>query len=157
MQAKEAAHNYLWQTSDAIFGAIVLVSIALEMVYPLAIGIRGLPRICLGAQGVIFGAAWIAASKRALARAGQPSAPGVPTSRLVKTGVFNSSRNPLYLGLLLVQAGLGIAIGWAWLVVMVLPATTIVYFILIRPEERYLEATFGEEYRHYKQSTRRWL
>ena len=44
-----------------------------------------------------------------------------------------------------------------WVLLMVLPAVTVVHFGIIKREERYLEAKFGDEYREYKTTVRRWV
>jgi protein-S-isoprenylcysteine O-methyltransferase Ste14 len=45
----------------------------------------------------------------------------------------------------------------AWIIVTLLPAIAVMSFVVIPREERYLEARFGEEYKTYKASVRRWL
>ncbi len=79
------------------------------------------------------------------------------TSSLVISGVYRLSRNPMYVGALLVLAG------WAaflshWLPVLFLPAF-VVYMnrFQIGPEERVLSGKFGADYERYKQTVRRWL
>lgn len=78
-------------------------------------------------------------------------------SRLVVVGAYQYTRNPMYLGLLL------ILVGWAvWLgglsVWFVLPAFVVVLtHVQIVPEERALEAKFGEDYRAYRREVRRWF
>ena len=78
-------------------------------------------------------------------------------SCLVADGVFRVSRNPMYLGLLLLLIGWAVWLGTAspWLVpplfVIVISAAQIV------PEEQALEELFGEEYRAYRQRVARWI
>jgi protein-S-isoprenylcysteine O-methyltransferase Ste14 len=79
------------------------------------------------------------------------------TSALVTTGVHGFSRNPMYLGLLLVLAG------WAfylanWVAVLLLPAFVLyINRYQIQPEERVLAERFGEDYAAYRKAVRRWL
>ena len=96
-------------------------------------------------------------SKKELIRLGQPSEPRKPTTRIVREGLYKYSRNPMYTGLALCYAGLGIAIDKPWLLIMLVPTVIIVHYLLIRPEERYLEAKFGEEFMRYKKTVRRWI
>ena len=76
---------------------------------------------------------------------------------LVTTGLYRHTRNPMYLGLLLLLLGLGIFLGSAS------PFITLPIFIVILtvqqiiPEEKILEQKFGQQYRDYKQSVKRWL
>jgi protein-S-isoprenylcysteine O-methyltransferase Ste14 len=79
------------------------------------------------------------------------------SSSLVVSGIYRVSRNPMYLGFLLVL------IGWAIFLSHVLPFLFLPVFVAymnrfqILPEERVLSAKFGEGYDRYKQAVRRWL
>lgn len=85
-----------------------------------------------------------------------PTAPGRTTS-IVTSGIYKSSRNPMYLGFALCLAA------WAvWLrsppALLVLPGFVLyMNCFQIRPEERLLSEKFGSEYARYCQSVRRWL
>ena len=86
----------------------------------------------------------------------KPATPG-RTSCLVTTGVYGFTRNPMYLGTLL------ILLGWAVVLespfALVLPAAFIFYMnrFQIRPEERTLSALLGRDYSDYLRHVRRWL
>jgi protein-S-isoprenylcysteine O-methyltransferase Ste14 len=78
-------------------------------------------------------------------------------STLVATGPFSFTRNPMYLGL--VTIGLGAAL-WSgtwlmWLVPIIL--FVLDNFVIIPFEENSMERTYGETYREYKASVRRWI
>ena len=79
------------------------------------------------------------------------------TSALVADGVYRVTRNPMYLGMLLILAA------WAaWLsngAALVLLACFVVYMnrFQIAPEERALEARFGVAFADYRRAVRRWL
>jgi protein-S-isoprenylcysteine O-methyltransferase Ste14 len=79
------------------------------------------------------------------------------TTALVVSGPFRLSRNPTYLSLTLLQLGLAFAAQSAWLLIAVVPAVIATHWCVIRREERYLEAKFGEEYRNYAATVRRWI
>ncbi|MFW9856936.1 MAG: methyltransferase family protein [Candidatus Thorarchaeota archaeon] len=78
-------------------------------------------------------------------------------TRLVTTGPFQISRNPIYFGGVILSLGIAILLGS--LITFVFPAALL--WILNRYyipfEERNLENTFGEEYLKYKQKVRRWI
>ena len=101
-------------------------------------------------------ASWAAATFRRAGTTLNPIAPS-KASRLVTHGPYRITRNPMYLGLLL------ILLGWAgWLGTLsgffVLPLfMAVVTYQQILPEERALEALFGEEYARYKQRVNRWI
>lgn len=77
-------------------------------------------------------------------------------STLVQTGPFRFTRNPIYLGNLIML--LGLLIVWSSIVILV--GLIFVYFVFqyfIKREEVILEEEFGEEYRLFKMQVRRWL
>lgn len=79
------------------------------------------------------------------------------TSSLVTTGIFRISRNPMYLGDLLVLAALAV---WLGNVVNVVLLVFFIWYInrfQIIPEERALTNLFGESYVAYFSRVRRWL
>jgi protein-S-isoprenylcysteine O-methyltransferase Ste14 len=80
-----------------------------------------------------------------------------PATSLQTEGIYSLSRNPMYLGLILVYSGLAFIFGnwWTFLLLPVLFA--LVTFLIIRPEEKYLSRAFGDSYSAYRKSTRRWL
>jgi len=76
---------------------------------------------------------------------------------LVTSGVFGVSRNPMYLGLLLLLAGWAVWLGSAsvWLIP---PLFAIAITCLqIIPEERALERLFGPQYTQYRRRVARWI
>ena len=79
------------------------------------------------------------------------------TTKLVSTGIFRFSRNPMYLSLLLMLIAwalwLGNSLTWLGVIVFIL----VMNRFQIAREEAYLENKFGDEYRRYKQKVRRWL
>ncbi len=78
-------------------------------------------------------------------------------SRVVTTGVYGISRNPMYLGasFLLLAVALFFTDGVAVMMALLYPVY--LNFFQIIPEERALEEKFGDEYREYKQRVRRWI
>jgi protein-S-isoprenylcysteine O-methyltransferase Ste14 len=74
---------------------------------------------------------------------------------LVTTGVFARSRNPIYLSLVLVAFGVSLALGRP-LLVAVACAAPVYFHFLIRREERFLAAHYGEAYARYCERAPRW-
>jgi protein-S-isoprenylcysteine O-methyltransferase Ste14 len=62
----------------------------------------------------------------------------------------------MYVGMALIQLSVGVALGDAWIIVLVPLVLLVIYTIAIRHEEAYLERKFGETYAGYK-AVRRWL
>lgn len=81
---------------------------------------------------------------------------GVPAA-LVTSGPFRVTRNPMYVGILLMLSGIACLFGTVgpWLVVPVLGVVFDVIFI--RLEEKQMDILFGAAYRRYKAKVRRWI
>lgn len=157
--SKDVAHKSWWQVFEVIFGIPFLAAIALQLAVPLSLR-RGFLKpaiIPTGAALIIVGAALVVLARRELAHHGQPTDPGHPTSKVVTTGVFSVSRNPLYLGGVCILVGIALAVNLPWVLVLLLPALVACHYVLIVPEERYLAAKFGKDYRTYAASVRRWV
>jgi protein-S-isoprenylcysteine O-methyltransferase Ste14 len=83
--------------------------------------------------------------------------PREPTTAIVTGGPYRFTRNPLYLSMTLVYAGIT-ALANALPAALLLPA--VLAFMrrgVIEREERYLERKFGDEYMDYKARVRRWI
>ncbi len=80
-----------------------------------------------------------------------------PTSALITSGAYARSRNPLYVGLILLYLAGAAAVDSLWLLALAVPAIVSLQAGVIVREERYLEAKFGEAYRDYARRVRRWL
>lgn len=153
----KAAHSHPWKISDVVLFPMAALGLFAEWLWPGTLYLWRPVGVVVGLALFVFGFWLIGRSKRELDRRDQPSLPGTPTTELVTTGPFAWSRNPNYLGAGL--AGLGGAIGLdaPWLIGATLVAALILDVWMIRPEEAYLEAEFGETYREYRRRTRRWL
>ncbi len=79
-----------------------------------------------------------------------------PVSSLVQNGPLRYSRNPGYLSLTMIYAGIAILRNALW-AILFLPLLLVTQRELIEREERYLERTFGEEYLAYETRVRRWV
>lgn len=110
-----------------------------------------------GAAGIAAGVLLIGWAFWLFRRAGTEVDPYRPTSAIVSSGPYRYSRNPIYVGLVLVYAGLAALFGgpWCWLLLPV--AIAVLHFGVIRREEAYLERRFGDDYRAYRGRVRRWL
>ena len=79
------------------------------------------------------------------------------TSQLVTVGIYRFTRNPVYLGFLLILVGISLNSGSYW--GMLLAPILVILFnqLVIWPEEEYLAYKFGEQYRRYRAKVRRWI
>jgi protein-S-isoprenylcysteine O-methyltransferase Ste14 len=108
---------------------------------------------------VLFGSIVLLVSVRSFAKAGTTVNPIEPekADRLVTSGLYRFTRNPMYLGMLLVLFALAFALqNIAAFSGPLLYALSITLFQII-PEERVLEGKFGIAFAAYRKQTRRWL
>ena len=89
--------------------------------------------------------------------AGTHANPAKPALLIVRSGPYRFTRNPMYLALCLVQAGIGFLLNDWITLLFVVPLALVLHFGVILPEERYLEAKFGEQYLALKREVRRWI
>jgi protein-S-isoprenylcysteine O-methyltransferase Ste14 len=155
----DSAHKSRWEIAEVVFGIPFLISIAINFVVPFSLpqGIFRQILIPVGIVLVLMGIGFIVLARREFAYFSQPTDPGHPTSKVIKTGMFAISRNPLYLASVLVFLGLALALNMLWALVTLLFSIIICLYVLIIPEEQYLTEKFGEEYKEYTASVHRWL
>jgi protein-S-isoprenylcysteine O-methyltransferase Ste14 len=92
-----------------------------------------------------------------LGRARTTVLPHRGVSVLVTTGPFRFRRNPIYLGEVMMFLGLAELTKSVWLVILAPVFALLITWLAILPEERHLEARFGDAYRAYRARTRRWI
>jgi protein-S-isoprenylcysteine O-methyltransferase Ste14 len=79
-----------------------------------------------------------------------------PKDEVITKGLYGVTRNPEYIGILLIQSGLGIACA-SWLYLLLTVITLILFDANLSAEERYCLYKYGEEYRKYKSRIPRWI
>jgi len=83
--------------------------------------------------------------------------PYAAATRLCVGGPFRFSRNPIYLGDWLILVGLSLWLATWWPILFAPAVWLMLRYWVIRHEEDHLEAKFGQEFRDYKASVRRWI
>ncbi len=78
-------------------------------------------------------------------------------SALVNTGIFKLSRNPMYLGMLLLLTAWTIWLGNIMNIALLILFPLYITRFQIKPEEEALTGLFGEEFTQYCLNTRRWI
>ena len=141
-----------------VFLALIGVGMAIDrFAGPFALPVSRSVRL---ACAVVFGLAGLAAVSSALwrfYRTGQDPEPWKPSPVLIGQGPYRFSRNPMYLGMVLLQISAGVILDNLWIVLLSGPALLVVHFTAVKPEERYLAAKFGEAYRDYCALVPRYL
>ena len=95
--------------------------------------------------------------ERAMRQADTPSNPYKPVERIATEGPFRYTRNPGYLAMAMIYAGIASLANALWAVLLLPVALVVIQRGVIEREERYLEGKFGEEYLSYKAQVRRWI
>ncbi|MEX0627543.1 MAG: isoprenylcysteine carboxylmethyltransferase family protein [Cucumibacter sp.] len=140
-----------------LLGLALVVAVALEWLDPLrfldppfgwqfwaGVGLTAL------AAGLTF---WGA---REFSRRGTHVNPSLPAKLIVDSGPFRFVRNPMYSGFVLLLAGLSLAIGLEWGLLLAPLLWLSLHFLIVKREERYLSAKFGTVYDDYRRRVRRW-
>jgi protein-S-isoprenylcysteine O-methyltransferase Ste14 len=132
--------------------AAVLIGVFLDWLLPAYVLVVLLSlevRIVLGVLLMAAGAALAIYGRGTFVRSGTEVNPYKPSSTLVTTGIYAHVRNPMYIGLAFLVAGIGVALASDWTLVMLVAAAVTIHRGVVQREERYLEAKFGEPYRQY--------
>lgn len=77
--------------------------------------------------------------------------------RLVVTGPYRFSRNPMYVAWSAIYVGLSFVIVTAWPLVLLPLVLVVMHYVGVLREERHLEGRFGDEFRSYRARVRRYL
>ena len=132
--------------------AVVVVALLLDKVFP------------IGVAGAVFGRSWRAAICAALVvaaawpmaraimrfrRSGTPVETWKPTTVLAVRGIYKRTRNPIYQAFALFVLGLAFAFASDWMFLLFPLGALVIHFGVVRREERYLAARFGDDYRQY--------
>jgi protein-S-isoprenylcysteine O-methyltransferase Ste14 len=120
-------------------------------------GLDDLPARIIGYGLGAAGVALVAWGLLTLRNAGTTMQPHKRVDRLVTHGAFRFRRNPIYMGEVLIFLGLAQVTGNIWFAIIAPAFALAVLVLAILPEERHLEARFGEAYLDYKARTRRWF
>ena len=140
-----------------LFLGSILLGVLLQLVIAVGFTTHTAWRVPFGLALVALGVAamaWVIVEMR---RTHQDPDPRKPTPELIVGGPFRLARNPIYTGMALIQLGIGIALANVWIVLLLAPTLWILRREVIEKEEAYLERKFGDAYRTYKSSVRRWL
>lgn len=92
-------------------------------------------------------------------RHGTTPDPRVPeqSSALVTSGIYRCSRNPMYLGFVLLLLAQAVFLNSLWLLFLIALFVAYLQRFQILPEERAMQQLFGDSYRLYCQKVRRWI
>jgi protein-S-isoprenylcysteine O-methyltransferase Ste14 len=133
-----------------------LVGVALEQAFPI-----DAPPVGIAAAGAVLGVAgWLAldgAAMLAFRRAGTSLRRTRPSAVFVTGGPYRFSRNPMYLGMACLYAGLALALGVVCALLVLPLVIAAVDQLVVAIEEAYLVRRFGDAYCQYMARVRRWI
>ena len=132
---------------------VLIQSAVLPLRFPLPRGVTSIA----GGTLVAIAVGLFVWALRLFRATGQHPRPWLPTPSLIFSGPYRFSRNPIYVAMTSTQIGLGLLFDNGWIVLLSAAALTTIHFIAVRPEEAYLAERFGEPYRRYLASVRRYL
>jgi protein-S-isoprenylcysteine O-methyltransferase Ste14 len=134
-----------------------VAGLGLDWLYPLRFVADPIPAVWVGGAMFAVGfalAIWAIATIR---NAGTRVETTEPTTAIVANGPYRFTRNPIYIAMLLGQAGLAVGFDSLWILAALVPFYLVIRYGVIAREEAYLERKFGEVYFDYKSRVRRWL
>lgn len=139
--------------------ATIILGLLLDWLLPadvLTVFLSGTVRTILGVAFIGAGLALVIAANIVFRTAGTHPEPWKSSTALVTDGIFAWLRNPVYVGGTIFLVGLAVLLASDWMLVMTVGFFVLLHFGVVKREERYLEAKFGERYRHYRNRVPRY-
>ena len=134
----------------------MLALIALHFLLPIT-GVLEVPWNLTGLIPVIIGAILNLLADNDFKKHNTTVKPFEKSSVLITKGVFNITRNPMYLGMALLLIGAAMILGSLSPYICVIVFILLMNVVFIKAEEKQLADVFGDEWEKYKQSVRRWI
>lgn len=131
----------------------LIAQVVLYFTFPVLVNLS----ILFGILILITGISLVYISLRKLSKMKTTFIPDGKPEKLVKDGPFRFSRNPIYLGMLLILVGVSISLQSFSSLMISIVFGLIINFTWIKHEEKKLEDIFDSEWEEYSKRTRRWL
>ena len=136
-------------------GAMLLAVVAHYLVPLMAVVAS--PWHWAGAALIATGLAFVVLPARQFQARGTTIKPFQDATVLVSDGFFAVSRNPMYLGMVIVVGGVAVFLGSLSPFIVVAAFALVLDRRFVVPEEKALEQSFGDAFRQYRKRVRRWL
>ena len=157
IQSKHGGAN-VWLPPPLFFAAGVVAGLLVQYaVRPFPAPIGRTPRLIAACVVGVAGLGLGLSTLLLFRRSGQDPRPWKPSPEMILRGPYRFSRNPMYVGMLLLQSSIGLFVDDLWIVLLSVPALILVHYTAVLPEERYLADRFGEAYQNYIGTVRRYL
>ena len=151
-------HAGVFVPPPLLFVIPIVAAVILGSKWPWLIADRSSLLVLGGVVMIVAGIAVGLASVYSFRKASTTILPaGRPTTAIVGSGPYRFTRNPMYVAMACAYIGISLVLNNLWALVLLPVAVIVVDTFVIRREERYLTAKFGEPYREYCARVRRWL
>ena len=140
----------------ALLAGVLFAGFILDFIWPL----RFMPEVYtlpLGLVLIFFAINLKAFAAREMIRIKTTLSLQRPAIDLATNGVFAWSRNPIYLGMVLLCGGVAVITNSLWTLLLTAALAAVLQKGVIMPEEDYLQRRFGQRYSDYKSRVRRWI
>jgi len=134
----------------------IILMLALHFLFPIIKVVASLWRL-LGLVPLACGIALNLMADQAFNRVNTTVKPFQKSTALITEGAFRVSRNPMYLGFVLILIGVALLMGSLTPYIVIPIFAILMDRIFIRVEERMLEETFGQAWLEYAGKVRRWI
>ena len=134
----------------------IAVMVVLHFVFPI-MTVVSLPWSLLGIVPLVVGVVINMVASNTFQRVNTTIKPFEEATTLATSGVYQVSRNPMYLGFALILAGIAILLGSVTPYVVIPVFMILIERNFIQIEEQGLEQKFGQQWLEYRQRVRRWV
>ena len=114
-------------------------------------------RITICITLLIVAATLIGSAIRQFRQHNEHPSPYKPTGAIMDSGIYGRTRNPIYVGFLIVVLAAAVAMNSLWMAIFFVVLFLLLHFGVVRPEERYLSGKFGSAYDDYRRRVPRWI
>ena len=115
------------------------------------------PRIAICAAILLVAAGLVFTAIRQFVTHQEHPSPYQPTNAIVSSGVYRFTRNPIYVGFMVVVIAAAIGFNSWWVLLSIVPLFLLLQFGVVLREEKYLSTKFGAGYDDYRRTVRRWI
>jgi protein-S-isoprenylcysteine O-methyltransferase Ste14 len=134
----------------------ILMMVALHFRIPL-VQVIPVPWNMVGALPIVAGVALNLIADNAFRKGSTTVKPFEESNILVTNGVFCLSRNPMYLGFILILLGIAVILGSLTPFAIVPVFAVLMDQVFIQVEESMLQVKFDQDWLEYKATVRRWI
>jgi protein-S-isoprenylcysteine O-methyltransferase Ste14 len=140
----------------ALLAGVLLAGFLLDLIWPIGF-VPGGYALPVGSALIFLAVNLGAFAAREMIRIKTTLSLQRPATDLATSGIFAWSRNPIYLGMVLLCGGVAVFTNSLWTLILTVALAAVLQKGVIGPEEAYLERRFGQRYMAYKARVRRWI